>query len=53
MKWLIKRVKEPSTWASISAGASALAFSLESGQGLVVALVAAVIGATLPEKGSK
>lgn len=49
MKWLFNRLKEPSTWSSISAATGALAVSLQSGEGLIAALVTAAIGFAMSE----
>lgn len=53
MKWIVKRLAEPSTWAALSAATGALSVHLESGAGLTAAVTAAVLGVIMGEKGRR
>ena len=50
MKYIEERIKEPSSWAGVAAGAAAVAVFLGQPWILAVALAAGVIGILLKER---
>ena len=50
MEWILARLDEPSTWASLASVAGVVAVQLQSHAGLGAAVGAAVIGVVKSEK---
>ncbi len=49
-EWIKARASEPSTWAGLAAAAGSVAASLQSGTGLAVAVVAALVAVVKAEQ---
>ena len=50
LDWLVARIKEPSTWAGISAATLAISVELQNHTGLGAAVIAALIAVVRAEK---